>query len=214
MKNAPRHFGHVVSVIALAASLTACSPDNGIEVTGYLDENGIELTSLDPISDSQDVQVRVIGRPGAAANTGRVIATNSRSDGHVEVDVSNTGSFALDIPARLADTIVLRHSGDPEGVVDLVVDSPADFPAVDQVFVSEPDHENRAGVEVQFTNVLADITVLVSNVHNHHVAELHVYEPEPHWHVGSIPAQSGDFLVLHVQAGDGTHTLGVEAQVP
>ena len=67
---------------------------------------------------------------------------------------------------------------------------------------------------MRFSNVLTDITVVASNVNNHHVSELHVYEPDPQWHVGSIPAASGDFLVLHVLAGDGTHSLGVEAEVP
>ena len=205
---------HGLWVVALASLIAACSPDNGIEVTGYLEESGIEITSLDPITDTQDVHVRVVGRPGAAANTGAVVATNPRTDAVVQVDVSSTGSFALDIPARLADTIRLRHSGDQDHPVDLVVDTLTDFPAVDQVFVSEPNHEGRAFVEVQFSNVLTDITVLVSNVSNHHVSDLHVYEPNPQWHVGSIPAATGDFLVIQVVAGDGTHSLGVEAEVP
>lgn len=203
-----------LTLMTAVLGVAACSQPDPIEVTGYLDESAIEITATEQVNDTNEVVLDIIGRPGAASNTGTVTASNPRTDQVVTTDVSNTGSFVIDVLVLRNDVVTLRHS-DSDDVVDVVADTLPDFPAVQDVFVSEPDHEGVVGVEVQFTAPLTvDAAVVVSNHNNHHVETLHPYEPDPQFHVGHIQAQSGDYLLLHLATADGEHSLGVETQVP
>lgn len=202
----------IATATALAA-LTACSDDNGIEVTGYLDGTAIEVTASEPINDTNEVLLTVVGRPGAAANFGQVLASNLRVHDSHAADVTPTGSFVLQLPALLGDQVQLRHS-DGDDVVDVTADALQDFPQIQNFYVGPPSADHGASIEIQFTTALTQGHVVVLNYDNEHVTDLHELETDHTYHVGTLPAHSGDHAAAFLVVGDGNHSLGHEFTIP
>lgn len=191
----------LASVFCLAGC--ADNPAAEVEESGFMEASLIQVTSTEPLNDASEVLVTVIGQPGAVPNVGAISAENERTGETDSDDVSTSGSFVLQLQALLGDGISLEYSHGGESVGGHVdATAPSNAPLVDaqSIDVTTDDHGNAIVSVLLNSPLAADVQVHVSNHANHEVELLTPHSPTEL--VGTIPAHSGDTLLVYASRND------------
>ncbi|GEM_PF-5757257 len=184
-----------------------------IEITGYLDAGEVQVTAKSQPNADTPVGVTVLGLPGAALEPGTVSVTLERTGDSVSAPATDDGAFVLDgLEVLLGDVLALGHSEAGDDTLEVVTESLADFPAVEDVSWGEW-HGHEILLTLLFSEPLPDGTILVAtNLDDHDVGQLEAIGDREHQ--GWILAQPGHWILLYAVDTDHHATLAYEVQAP